>query len=192
MSEYNIRPLEAAELKDFYPCIERDFAFGEYPPLDVLNNHMQEGRQEGYVLCDGTIDLAYSFCAASSAHDYVLISLFAVFQEYRGQGIGSTFLHELHKIYAHKLAIIGEVEQPEKAKTAEEQDKRLRRIAFYEKEGYRLIKGIDYTIWDIPMHIMALSLNASDVMINREIKQIMYQIYYELSGKQFINKMQFK
>jgi len=192
MSEYLMRTMEASELKDFYPRIERDFAAGEYPPMDVLYNHIQEGRQEGYVLYDGTGDLAYSFCAASPGRDYVLITLFAVFKEYRGQGIGSAFLNELHKIYINERAIIVEVEKPEEAQTTEEKNKRLRRIAFYEKEGYRLIKEVDYIIWDIPMHLMVWSLNICDAMLNKQIKQIMHQIYFGLLGDRFINKMQFR
>jgi GNAT superfamily N-acetyltransferase len=192
MSEYYLRKLEAIELKYFYKIIERDFASGEYPPLDALNNQIREGRQEGLVLCDGSDDFAYCFCAASPDHDYVLISLFAVFQKYRGQGIGSTFLEELHTRYAHKQALIVEVERPEDAHTAEERDKRLRRIAFYKKAGYRLIKGINYIIWGIPMHLMVLSINASPDSIDKRIKQIMQQIYCNAAGEQFMNKIQFK
>lgn len=192
MSDYRIRSMLAPELKDFYPRIKRDFAVGEYPPMEVLYNHLQAGKQEGFVLSDGNGDLAYSFCAASPDRDYILITLLAVFQEYRGRGIGSTFLKKLHKKYVDEHAIIVEVEKPEETQIVEERDRRLHRIAFYEKEGYRLIKGIDYTIWDIPMHLMALSLNDGDAMINKEIKQIMHQIYFELLGKQFIHKMQFK
>jgi GNAT superfamily N-acetyltransferase len=188
MPEYYLRSLEVAELKDFYKMIKRDFASGEYPPLDVLNAQIKEGKQEGFVLCNSTIDLAYSFCAAGS--DYVLITLLAVFEKYRGQGIGSIFLKKLNTVYAHKKAIIVEVERPADGHTAEEQNKQLRRIAFYEKEGYRLISGIDYTIWDIPMHLMALPMNASNESVNRGIEQIMRQIYLGLAGKRFINKMQ--
>jgi GNAT superfamily N-acetyltransferase len=191
MSKYYIRTLEISELKEIYPRIIEDFAVNEYPPIDVLNNHLQQGRQEGYVLCDGTRDVAYSFCAASSANDYILITLLAIFKEYRGQGIGSVLLNELHKIYANKHAAIVEVEKSEEAQTAEERDKRLRRIAFYEKEGYCLLKGINYTIWDIPMHLMVCPLNNGNVMMNEEIEQIMHQIYFGLLGNRFINKMQF-
>ncbi|MGE5458970.1 MAG: GNAT family N-acetyltransferase [Methanobacterium sp.] len=184
--------MEASELKHFYPFIVRDFASGEYPPQDILHMHMKAGRQAGFVLCDGSIDVAYAFCAASAAHDYVLLSLFAVFPELRGQGIGAAFLLELQKIYALKQAIMVEVERPEEARTAEEQGHRLRRIAFYERAGYHLIRGIDYTIWDVPMHLMVLPINASLEMIKQEVEEIMYQIYLELAGERFINKVQFK
>lgn len=192
MSEYYLRSMEASELKNLYPRIEKDFEQGEYPPLNVLDNQLQQGSQKGYVLYDGKNDLAYSFCAASSTQDYILITLLAVFQEHRGIGVGSAFLDELHRIYVHKHAIIVEVEKPEEAKTEEERDKRIRRIKFYEQKGYCLVKGIEYVIWDIPMHLMVCSINICDATINEEIKQIMHQIYFRLLGNQFINKMQFK
>lgn len=192
MPEYHIRTLEASELSNFYPSIERDFASGEYPPLDVLKNHLLEGRQSGFVLCDNSIDLAYAFCAANPAHDYVLLSLLAVFPQFRGQGIGSVFLQALQKVYGQKQAIMAEVERPEDAQTAKEQDNRLRRIAFYEQAGYFLIKEINYIIWDIPMYLMALPINASAEMIKQKVKEIMYQIYFGLVGQRFINKMQIK
>lgn len=190
MANYSIRSMQVSELKDFYPHIKKDFASGEYPPMDILAMHMQEDRQEGFVLCDGTNDIAYAFCAVSSAHGYVLLSLFAVFEAYRGKGIGSIFLKELDLCYADKLAIIVEVERPEDARTKAEQEKRQWRIAFYEKEGFQLIQGIDYIIWDIPMHLMALVLNVSYDFVNKQIKEIMHLIYSDLSGKRFINKLQ--
>jgi ribosomal protein S18 acetylase RimI-like enzyme len=191
MSEYYVRHLELAELGSIYTRIERDFAAGEYAPLNVLNKHVQEGIQVGFVLCKGTINLAYSFCASNCANGYVLITLLAVFQEYRGQGIGTIFLKEMKNIYNNKQALLVEVEQPNQSSTLDERDDRLRRIAFYEKAGFFLIKELNYSIWDIPMYLMALPLKATDEIINRQIKLIMYQIYFELLGKRFINKMKF-
>lgn len=192
MNELFIRSLEASELKNIYPRIEADFAAGEYPPMDVLYKHMQEGSQEGYVLWDGKKYLAYSFCAANPAHDHILITLFAVFSEYRGQGIGTVFLKKLHKIFNPARMVIVEVEKPEEAHTEEERKRRLWRIAFYEKEGYVLIKGIEYYIWDIPLHLMVWSPKF-DVTVNyHEIKEIMHQIYFRLLGKRYINKMQIR
>lgn len=192
MANYSIRSMQMSELEDFYPHIMKDFATGEYPPMDILAMHMQEGRQEGFVLCDGTNDIAYAFCAVSSNHGYVLLSLFAVFEAYRGKGIGSIFLKELDLCYADKQAIIVEVERPEDASTKAEHEKRQWRIAFYEKEGYRLIKGIEYIIWDIPMHLMALAIHEPYEMVDKNIKEIMQMIYSDLTGKRFINKLQIK
>lgn len=89
---------------------------------------------------------------------YVLISLLAVFHEYRGQGIGSESMKELRVMYENKQAIIVEVERPDFSQTPEECDSRKRRIEFYEKAGFYLIPNIDYSIWDVPMHLMAMPL----------------------------------
>lgn len=191
MNDLYIRAIDASELKDIYPRIERDFATGEYPPMDVLYDHMLQGRQEGYALWDGNRYLAYSFWAANPAYDHILITLFAVLSEYRGQGIGTIFLKKLHKMINESITIV-EVEKPEEAKTDEERDKRLRRIAFYEKEGYILINEIDYIIWDIPMHLMVRSPKINEPLNNQEVIQIMKQIYFRLLGKRFINKLQIK
>lgn len=192
MSDFYVCSIEASELGDFYPRIERDFATGEYPPMDVLYDHMLQGRQEGYALWeDGNRYLAYSFWAANPGRDHVLITLFAVLSEYRGQGIGTIFLNKLHTMINESIIIL-EVEKPEEAKTDEKRDKRLRRIAFYEKEGYVLIHGIDYIIWDIPMHLMVRSPKINERLSNQEIIQIIKQIYFGLLGKRFINKLHIK
>jgi len=191
MNDLYIRPINASALKDFYPRIERDFAAGEYPPMEVLYNHMLQGKQEGYALWDGNRYLAYSFCAANPACDHILITLFAVLAEYRGQGIGTTFLKMMNKKFNESIIIV-EVEKPEEAQTEEERDKRLWRIAFYEKEGYILINGIAYIIWDIPMHLMVRSPKINVPFKHQKIIKIMYQIYFGLLGKRFINKMQIK
>ena len=191
MNDLYIRSINASALKYFYPRIEKDFAAGEYPPMEVLYNHMQQGKQEGYALWDGNKYFAYSFCAANPTRDHILITLFAVLAEYRGQGIGTTFLKMMNKNFNESIIIV-EVEKPEEAQTDEERDKRLWRIAFYEKEGYILINGIDYIIWDIPMYLMVRSPRIKQSLNQKEVIQIMQQIYLGLLGKRFIKKLQIK
>jgi GNAT superfamily N-acetyltransferase len=190
MPDYTIRTMELSELQFFYKHITQDFPVGEYPPYEILSRQFQEGLQDGLVFCTGKQDLAYSICAAST--DYVLLSLFAVLPEFRGQGVGSAFLQALQKRYAGKQAIIGEVECPELASNSAEIQLRNWRIEFYEKAGFDLIPGIDYTIWDVPMHLMALPLTSGRKTIVANIQTIMYQIYLQLMGKQFMHKMSFE
>ena len=63
-------------------------------------------------------------------------------------------------------------------------------IAFYEMEGYILINGIDYIIWDIPMYLMVRSPRIKQSLNQQEVIQIMQQIYFGLLGKRFIKKLQ--
>lgn len=192
MPECFIRPMKAAELKDFYKHIEQDFLPEEHAPYAVLYQQLQSGIQEGLVFRRGAQDLAYSICAAGHANGYILISLLAVYEEYRGKGIGSAFMGALHEMYRHKQGILVEVEKPELSQTPEEQHSRRRRIEFYEKAGFHLIKGIEYSIWDVPMHLMALPLMASRQTVSEGIGQVMYEIYLALMGKHFIHKMRFQ
>lgn len=192
MINCSVRRMETTELKGFYKHIKRDFSPGEYAPYEVLRRQIAEGVQEALVFRQGAEDLGYAICAAGNSNGYVLISLLAVFQEYRGQGIGTAFINALHSMYTKKQAVIVEVEKPELAETEKERDSRRRRIEFYEREGYYLIPGIDYSIWDVPMHLMALPLLASKEDINEGIGQIMYQIYLQLMGQRFMHKMQFR
>jgi len=191
MSKYDIRRMELGEIKAFYVRIERDFAQGEYSPYDILYQHLRKGLQKALVLCEGEQDLAYSICTDSHDNSYVLISLLAVFKDYRNQGIGSDFLKRLRLMYQDKQALLVEVERPDQAKTQEEANSRKRRIEFYEKAGFYLIKGVDYSIWDIPMHLMALPLVASKQTINQKIEKLMYELYLDLMGETLIHKMQF-
>jgi GNAT superfamily N-acetyltransferase len=148
--------MKAQEFKEIFNHIERDFVPGEYAPYDVLHQQLQNGVQEGLILCEGEQDVAYSICAGGHANGYVLISLLAVFEEFRGCGIGPAFLKELHRIYSNKQGIIVEVEKPENSQNQEVSASSAKRIGFYEKAGFYLIPNISYSIWDVPMHLMVL------------------------------------
>lgn len=192
MSKYYIRRMELGELKAFYERIERDFAQGEYAPYAILYQHLQNGLQKALVFCEGEHDLAYSICTDSHDNSYVLISLIAVFKKYRDQGIGSDFMKRLRLMYLDKQALLVEVERPDQAKTQEEGNSRRRRIEFYKKAGFYLIEGVAYSIWDIPMHLMALPLVASHETINQEIRKSMRELYLDLMGEELIHKMEFQ
>jgi GNAT superfamily N-acetyltransferase len=190
MSKYHIRHMELNELKAFYERIVRDFAQGEYSPYAIIYQHLQNGLQKALIFCEGEQDLAYSVCTDNHDNSYVLISLFAVFKQYRGQGIGSAFIKRLRLMYKDKQALIVEVERPDEAKTQEEGNSRKRRIEFYKKAGFYLIERVDYSIWDIPMHLMALPLVAPKETINQEIGRSMRELYLELMGEELIHKLQ--
>jgi len=190
MSKYYIRHMELKELKAFYERIVRDFSQGEYSPYAIIYRHLQEGLQKALIFCEGEQDLAYAVCTDNHDNSYVLISLLAVFKQYRGEGIGSEFMKRLHLMYKDKKALIVEVERPDEATTQEDGDSRRRRIGFYEKAGFYLIEGVDYSIWDIPMHLMALPLVASKETINQEIQRSMRELYLDLMGEELIHKLQ--
>ncbi len=191
MTGYGIRRIKDNELIEIYKHIKKDFAPDEYPPYEVLYQQIQKGAQEGMTLYKDEQDVAYAICAGSNPNGFVLISLLAVYEQLRGQGIGSTFLSELRNRYSHKSGIIVEVEKPEESSSKEERDYRKKRIEFYEKAGFYLIPNINYSIWDVPMHLMAMPLSVSIESISDIIGIIIYEIYLQLMGKRYIHKLEF-
>lgn len=192
MLENSVRRMKIEELEDVFNHIKKDFVPGEYAPYGVLLHQLQRGIQEGLIFTKGEHDTAYSICTGGHANGYVLISLFAVYEEYRNQGIGSAFIKELSRVYSDKKGIIVEVEKPEESSNKEERIIREKRIKFYEKAGFYLIPDIDYSIWGVPMHLMVKLHSAEIKEINEGIGRIMYETYLELMGKQYIDKMKFK
>lgn len=190
MIETSVRTMRTGEFKEIYSRIRRDFKSGEYAPYGILLQQLKKGVQQGLILRAGEQDAAYAVCAAGHENGYVLLSLMAVYEELRGEGLGTVFLGELKKIYADKNGIIIEVEKPETAAIPEEKVARQKRIGFYQKAGFHLVNGVNYAIWDVPMHLMVLPLQASYEVIVKDIRQIMYDIYLQLMGERYIHKME--
>lgn len=191
MSNYDIRRMGLDELEVLYKHIVQDFSEGEYAPYPMMHQHLLDGDQKALILHEGEQDLAYSICSDNHDNMYVLVSLLALFKEHRDQGIGSLFLNRLRQIYQNKQALLVEVERPDLSKTEEEGNSRRPRIRFYEKAGFFLIEEVDYSIWDIPMHLMALPLVASKEIIIHGIEKCMYELYFNLIGETLIHKMRF-
>jgi len=53
MNDYTIRTMDVSEHRLIYKHIKQDFPVGEYPPYEILSRQLQEGLQEGLVLCSG-------------------------------------------------------------------------------------------------------------------------------------------
>ncbi len=193
---YDIRNISLQEVSDLYINIENDFATGEYPPYDVLHKQLAKGIQEGLMLASEGKDVAYSICTGDSTNSFVLISLLAVYKEYRGKGFGSKFIEMLKTKYCDERSIIVEVEKPEDALEQKERNIRENRIKFYEKAGFRLLPDIDYAIWDIPMYLMILPMKNMRIdetairSVNKEVEKAMRDIYLKLLGAKFFHKME--
>lgn len=188
---YSIRPMKTSDLKYVFGLIEQDFIPGEYAPYETILRQLENNEIDGFIYEYYGAFAAYALCIPSRSNGFVLLSLLAVERKLRGQGIGAAFLTDIIKKYGDKEGIIVEVEKPEEAESESEKSKRIKRVRFYEKLGFRLIKGIDYKIWGIRMHLMALSLKTSFEEIDTNIGQIIYDIYYEMLGDRFIHMLKF-
>jgi len=153
----HLRPIKLEELDDLYKQrIESDFPSAERPPLAGLRYQYTAGLQDILLLHTAERDVAYAVCAQENG--VALISLLAVFKEKRGGGCGTALLGRLKAHYGHLRAILIEVEDPARAANAADRKTREKRIAFYQRAGYRFLEGIDHVCFGVPLLPMALAL----------------------------------
>jgi len=170
-----LRKLEITEISELYSRhIKRDFPSSERAPCFVIKNNMKNNVQEGFIYSKDKEELGYAINSISE--ESVLISLFAVFCQNRGQGVGTEFLAEVIDKYNDKKVIIVEVEKPELAKEDTQKIVCEKRISFYKKLGFKMYKDIDYKIFGVPMYLMAYSKEAlGREEVIAEVKKVQYK-----------------
>lgn len=85
--------------------------------------------------------------------DLVLVYYLAVDPEKRGQGVGSQVMALWQTQYPGKRIVL-EIERPEEG--AENQSQRLRRKAFYLRNGLRET-GLTVSVFGVPMEVLSLN-----------------------------------
>ncbi len=128
-----MRAFPEAERKPFSE-IERKAAMGEMEILLIR----EEGRRAGMAI-------------TALQEDLVLLDYFAISDLFRGRGIGSDALQLLMALYSDSQFFL-EIEKPDEM--AENQQERLRRKAFYLRNGM-LETGILIELFGIEMELLA-------------------------------------
>ena len=189
MLPLRLRAVPYDAIADLYARIERDFPTpAERPPLTTFRRYVKSGAAEAFDVLLGAQSAAYAAC--TWGEESVLCSFLAVEPAMRAHGIGSQVLRRLCAYYESAKALIVEVEQPELAEDETDRLQRERRIAFYERAGFKLVPGIDYTIWGIPMHLMVRPLCAGFTDIAGDLPVEMHAVYAKLFPPKLMHKMQ--
>ena len=109
---------------------------------------------------------------------YIQLDYFAIFDEYRGKGIGSASLKLLSEEYKNSKGIFIEIEKIGLGKTIEENEVREKRRCFYEKLEFRKLK-FDLELFKvIYMPYIYSNTNETDEVIINEI----FDIYKSICG----------
>lgn len=132
--------------------MKKDFARNELRPLPSLRRSWDAEEYECYGLYREDELLGYAFFVKQGK--WYLFDYLAIAEEFRDHGFGSVFLKGLSIPGAE--CVIGEVEDPDKAKDEEDRTQRERRLQFYLRSGYRrtgvtsCVFGVDYRILEVP------------------------------------------
>ncbi len=157
-----------------------DFPKDELKPLAHILSMIEDGTCTFYALRKDKEVLSYfSVCANGQG---VLVDYLAVNKKYRRQGIGTKTLEFLKSISENKYIIV-ECEDVQKAKDESDKKTRLRRIAFYEKAGFKKsgissnLFGVDYIILTFPTDIS-----------KDKTKELYSTVYLRMLGKSMYDK----
>lgn len=113
-----------------------DFPKAELKPLRAMLRLMDLGRYDPLLVTEGSQPLGYALAWLPEGREGALLEYFGVLRGKRNGGLGSSILALLADRYGQ---LFGEAEAPGPDASPQENDLRRRRIAFYERNGFRVL-----------------------------------------------------
>ena len=169
------------DMERLFPRIQKDFPPDEYPPKHIMRQRLEEDFFRGFFFLDDNGE-EKGYALLTRPHEgFVLVFLYAVFEEYRAQGIGTRFMQELIDSCSDQKAIFLEVERPRDTEDPAEKQLRLRRIRFYHRLGYKEDRFIDYSIYRVPMYLMARPITQQNIT-SAQLKAAVEGVYDDMAG----------
>lgn len=151
-----LEPLNDKQIGKVYRThLKKDFPRIERKPLFAIRALRKRGAYECLGAYEGEALAAYVFLAYAGRAP--LIDYLAVVSGGRGAGVGSAVSAALSARYAACDFLLAEVERAEAAESEEERAIRVRRIGFYEKNGW-IRTGQRVDLFGADMEILALPL----------------------------------
>ena len=156
-----VRPLVQDEMVSIYrERMVHDFPTSELKPLMAIQRALRRGeyRSYGAVDADGIAAYAFFVTARIQGKSVWLFDYYAVEKTRRDQGIGSMFLRRLQEqVLPEADLVLLEIDNPDAAQGGEKA-LRLRREAFYLRNGLRdtgvraVVFQVSYRILEVPVH----------------------------------------
>lgn len=165
-----LRKIKFKEFKQLYrKNLINDFPKNERPNLKGFRKRILKGNEEVYIFEEDGIEKGY--CITDKIQEYVLVAFLAVFKEQRGKGIGTKMLKDIKDKYKSEEGILLEVEDPDSSDSEEEKIIKQRRIKFYERANFEMVKDLKIELFKVDFRIMVSNDKSSESWkIAEEIK----------------------
>ena len=132
-----LRLLNKEELASLYQReITVDFPHAELKPLSAMLRLMDLGRYDPLLVLEDGEAVGYALAWLPEGREGALLEYFGVLRGLRNGGLGTKILELLTERYGQ---IFGEAEAPGPEASPAENSLRRRRIAFYERSGFRVL-----------------------------------------------------
>ena len=182
-----LRQIKFKEFKYLYrKHIVRDFPKSERPNLEGFRKRILKNKEEVYIFEEDGIEKGY--CIIKQLQEYILVAFLAVYTEYRGKGIGTKILKEVQEKYSNKKGILLEVENPEFAKNDKEKNIQEKRIKFYEKSNFEIVKNLKVKLFMVNFKIMVYQMQNCQIN-NYEIAEEIKKFYNSIFNKKSLNSI---
>ena len=135
-----LRPLTDRQLHSvYYTYMTVDFPPSERRHLASIRRLRRTGYYDTWGVFEGEELLAYTFLWRTPEGNCALLDYLAVCPDGRGKGLGTQALELLKEQYGPSCTLLVEAEAPEPGLPPEKDRLRRRRIAFYQRAGFRLL-----------------------------------------------------
>jgi GNAT superfamily N-acetyltransferase len=172
------------EMHQYYAQMQQDFEKDELVPEIVFQKAVFLKQADLVLVVDDTIrvTIAYALVCPNSFYGYGLIWYFAVLPIYRGRGLGTEAVRLIDKKYGRLRGMMLEItDAPDRAAAD-------RRVKFYEKNGYKLVKTGAIKLNGIPMRIMVRQ-PAGSPDPGPYIHRILPEIYSHMFSESMVQKL---
>lgn len=143
-----------------------------FPKYEDYKQAIEKGIYTAYLYQEENISKAYAII--QETQDILFIPWYAVFKQYRSQGIGSKALREIKQ--EKNKEIILEVENEKNAHNKKELEIIEKRIRFYQKLGFQKIQQIEYQLNGEHYDLMIWGEKKS----TQQAKNIIQNMYHEV------------
>lgn len=173
-NEIYIKKLNIIQIISVYNrSLKKEFPSNERRPLVLIIKGVIAGTYECLgAFCENEL-LGYAFFL-KYGNDY-LWDYLAVFENYRCGGVGSKIIHTVKEYYKSADSVIGEVENPEFAKTDEEKKIMSRRLNFYLRNGCA-DTGVKAVTFGAHFIIIQISGKSKDTLGLAELYKTHYRV----------------
>jgi GNAT superfamily N-acetyltransferase len=183
----NTKALNTEERYNYYKTyLLQDFHVSEVKPFELIEKLIQQDKYLCYGFFEEKEPFGYAYFAKSDQEQALLLDYFAVVEEHRSNGLGSSFLAEIKNALKGKYSVLfAEVENPSYAVDELNKSIRTRRIEFYLRNGFT-VSNIQSRILTDEYLILTLDLGGQhqdDSSFNE-----LQQIYLASFGKDFFDK----
>ena len=173
-------------LDEVFKIYQNSFPANERQSLEILKIRLKEKKEVLFAAKINNEVVGIGFLFDLLGSDFLLLDYLAIKENHRGKQIGER-LFEFLKSYSksHHKHLLMEVDDPE---YGEDKPSRIKRIAFYQKNGAYWLKDVKYILpaLDGSEHteqiLMLVPTNSKSKFSGEEIKALVKLLYSELYG----------